>query len=203
MKLGYIRVSTKEQHVDRQIDELKKYGIEDRHLFIDTVSGASMNRKHYEALKAFARAGDIIYFHELDRLGRNKIEILNELKYFKEQDITIRILDVPTTMIDFDGYGDASKSILDMINNVMIEVLSTLAEHELEKIHKRQQEGILAAKKRGIKFGRKPIELPDSFVEQYTNWKSGQCTAVETMRKLNLKKTTFYKLVKEYEKGAV
>lgn len=201
MKIGYIRVSTKEQNIDRQKKELLKYGVEERFLFIDKASGRSFNREQYQLMKLALRSGDELYIHELDRLGRNKKAISEELQYFKENHIIVRILDVPTTLINYDSFNDSiAQSILEMINNLLIEVFSTLSEQEYQKLHKRRSEGIKAALERGVKFGRPRYPEPENFAEIYTAWKNKEFTAVAAMNKLNMAKTTFYKMVKRYEK---
>ncbi len=199
MKLGYIRVSSKEQHIDRQKEELLNHGVDARYLFVDVASGRIINRDQYTMLKRVAREGDIIYIHELDRLGRSKQQILEELRYYKEKHITVRILDVPTTMIEYDQYGDTSQLIFEMVNNLLIEVLSTLAEHELARIHKRQVEGIRAAREKGVVFGRPKRPITDEFIAKYNEWKSGNITAVSAMRALQIPTTSFYAMVKRYE----
>ena len=185
MKLGYIRVSTKEQSIARQKEELLKQGVEERFLFVDKTSGKSFNREQYQILKLALRQGDELYVHELDRLGRNKKAISEELQYFKEHNIIVRILDVPTTMIDYSTFTDSiAKSILEMINNLLIEVL---------------YEGILAAHIKGVKFGRPCIPFPESFSIIYDGWKNKAYTAVEARRKLGITHSTFYRMVKKYE----
>lgn len=200
MKLGYIRVSTKEQNISRQKKELLAHGVEERFLFVDKSTGKSFNREQYQVLKVALRAGDELYVHELDRLGRNKKAISEELQYFKEHNIIVRILDVPTTMMNYTALNnEMAKSMLEMINNLLIEVLSTLAEQELAKLHKRQSEGIAAARSKGVKFGRPLLPLPDNFQKIYTEWKNDEYTAVEARKRLNLSHSTFYRMVKRYE----
>ncbi|EKU77408.1 recombinase family protein [Veillonella seminalis] len=199
MKIGYIRVSTKEQNIDRQKEELLKYGVEERYLFIDRASGKNIDRPEYQLLKRALRENDELFIHELDRLGRNKADILEELKYFKEKNIKVRILDVPTTLINYKEHGETAKIMLEMINNLLIEVFSTLAEAELKKIHKRQREGIQAAKEKGVKFGRPATPITDEFVKLYNEWKNKKITATAAMNTLKLKPMTFYRLVKRYE----
>lgn len=202
MKLGYIRVSTKEQNIARQKKELLAHGVEERFLFVDKSTGRSFNREQYQVLKVALRPGDELYVHELDRLGRNKKAISEELQYFKDHNIIVRILDVPTTMMDYSTLNnEMAKSMLEMINNLLIEVLSTLAEQELAKIHKRQAEGIEAAHAKGVKFGRPLLPFPNDFQEIYTGWKNKEYTAVEARKRLGLSHTTFYRMAKRYEKS--
>ena len=145
-KFGYIRVSYKDQNLARQIDSLKKYVDDERDIFADKMSGKDFNRPAFQTLKNMVRAGDTIYVHEMERLGRNKQEILDNLREFKTKGVIIRILNIPTTMIDFSSYGSKmQKMMLEMINNIMIEVMATFAENERDSILKRQREGIDAA----------------------------------------------------------
>lgn len=196
---GYARVSTKEQNLDRQVNELKKYVKDERNLICEKKSGKDFARPEYQVLKRMMRRGDVLYIKSLDRLGRNKNGIKKELEYLREQGITVRILDLPTTMVDFGNTESrAQKVMMEMINNLLIEVLSTLAENERETIKERQAEGIAAAKKKGKHFGRVEVERPAEWDTVYKEWKSGNITAKTAMERLNLKRTTFYRLVKEY-----
>lgn len=196
---GYARVSTKEQNLDRQIEELKKYVENERNIIIDKASGKNFERDGYKSLKTFAREDDEIYIKSLDRLGRNKDQIKDELKEFKDRGIIVRVLDVPTTLINLSQFGDMQKSIFDMINNILIEVLGTIAEQERNTIRTRQMEGIKIAKEKGKHLGRPKADFPKNFKLYYTQWKNKEITAVKAVELLDLKRTTFYKLVKEYE----
>lgn len=199
---AYVRVSTKEQKLDRQIDAIKNYcaknniKIEERDVFSDKISGKSMDRQGYIALKQCLREGDTLIIKELDRLGRNKEEVKKEVEFFKENKIRLKILNLPTTLSEF---GVGQEWIFDMINNVLIEVLSAIAEEERNKIKQRQHEGIEALRKRngGKGIGRPKKEIPPNFEEECAKWKNGEQTATYTQKKLNLTKTTFYNLVKE------
>ena len=199
---GYIRVSSKEQNLDRQIDSLKQYVPNERDIFADKLSGKDFNRPAYQTLKMMVRPGDTIYIHEMERLGRNKEEIKNELEYFKGKGVYIRILNLPTTLIDYSQFDSKlQKMLMEMVNNILIEVLATMAETERDNIRKRQREGIDAAHKRGVKFGRPNKKLPDSWITDYEDWKEGKVTAVSLMRKYGMSSSTFYKKVKSYEKS--
>lgn len=137
----------------------------------------------------------------MDRLGRNKQAILEELKYYSNHNIRVVILDIPTTMTDISKMNDGmAKEIIKMINNILIEVLSTMAEQELYKIRQRQREGLKLAKEKGVILGRPAAEYPSNWNEIYTRWKEKKITAVRAMDLLGLKKSTFYRLVKKYEK---
>lgn len=193
---GYVRVSTKEQNPERQIEELKKYIFDERDILVDKISGTTKKRPKMDALKQFIREGDEIYIHELDRLGRNKQVIKEELQFFKKKGVIVRILDIPTTLIDFKSYGDIGISLMEMINNLLIEVFSTLAEAEIKKNKKRTQEGIQNALKKGVKFGRPKKRLSGNFYPVYNDWKAKKITAVGAARYLNISKGTFYNWVK-------
>ncbi|MDY4607281.1 MULTISPECIES: recombinase family protein [Clostridium] len=203
---GYTRVSSKEQNEARQIKSIKEYcknigvEIDERDIFVDKQSGKDFKRDKYQILKQMLRSGDIVIIKELDRLGRNKSDIKKEIEWFKESEITLRILDIPTTLIELSQYdGGIAKAMMDMINNVLIEVLGTIAEEERKKIKKRQAEGIEIAKSQGKHLGRPKTEFPVKWEEQYTKWKAGEITATNMMDQLGLKRNTFYRLVKKYE----
>ena len=194
---GYARVSSKDQNLDRQLDSLKKYVHDERNIIVDKVSGKDTNRPGLSTLLFSVRAGDTIYIHSLDRLGRNKEDIKTLLTEFRNRKVIVRILDLPTSMVD---YGEAGNSIMELINNILIEVLAFQAQVEREQIRKRQQEGIASAKARGVHFGRKKYEYPETWSEDYMLWKNGGCSAKSLMRKYNWTSTTFYRKVAEYEK---
>ena len=136
----------------------------------------------------------------MERLGRNKQEILDNLREFKAKGVIIRILNIPTTMIDFSAYDSKlQKMLLEMINNIMIEVMATFAENERDSILKRQREGIDAAVRRGVKFGRPAKTFPESWPDDYKAWKAGELTAVSLYKKYGMGCTTFYSNVKKWE----
>ena len=194
---GYARVSSKDQNLDRQLDSLMKYVHDERNIIVDKVSGKDTNRPGLSTLLFSVREGDTIYVHSLDRLGRNKEDIKQLLTEFKNRKVIVRILDLPTSMVD---YGETGNSIMELINNILIEVLAFQAQAEREQIRKRQQEGIASAKARGVKFGKKEYAYPETWGEDYKVWKNGGCTARSLMRKYKWTSTTFYRKVVEYEK---
>lgn len=196
---GYARVSTKEQHLDRQIKALLDYGIEERDIITDKATGANLEREGYMALKrTILREGDTLVIKSLDRLSRRKTDIKTELEFFKNNHIRLKVLDIPTTLIELDSGQDW---VFEMINNILIEVLSSIAEQERITTKQRQAEGISVAKEKGKHLGRPPAAFPDGWEREYTRWKNGEVTAVAAMERLGLKRATFYKLVKEYESG--
>lgn len=210
IQYGYARVSTKDQHLERQLTAIKKYapGISDNNIFIDKKTGKDFEREQYQAMKVIlehlskaSSSSDSIelIIEEMDRLGRNATGIKKELLWFKEHNIIVRILEIPTTLLDVD---QNNKWVTELINNLLIEVYSAIAEQELEKREKRQAEGIAEAKKKGVYKGRKPIEVNESMFKQiYAKWKASEITARQAMKELDLKPNTFYRRVKEYEQS--
>lgn len=194
-EFGYARVSTTHQNTDRQVDALLEYGIEERNIIIDRQSGKDFERVGYLALKnTMLRSGDTLVVKELDRLGRNKQMIKEELEWFKAHGIRVKILNVPTSLMECKGQD----WILDMVSNILIEVMSSIAEEERLKNHQRQSEGIMAAKNKGVVFGRPNIRKPENYEAVMEKVVAGELKAVEAMRELGVKKTTFYKLKKLY-----
>lgn len=194
---GYSRVSTKEQNLDRQLVELKKY-VEDRFIFQDKQSGKDFDRPQYQLMKKVAQKGDVIYIKSLDRLGRNKQQIKEELEYYKNEGVRVKVLDIPTTMMDIP---QENAWAFEMINNILIEVLGAIAEQERANIRQRQAEGIAIAKEKGTYKGRKKIEIDNTFINAYNSWKLGEITAVKAMELTGLKRNTFYRRVAEYEEN--
>ena len=191
---GYARVSTKEQNLDRQIIALREFGIDERDIITDKSSGMSLERNGYRMLRDFLlREGDTLVITELDRLSRNKLHIKQELEHYRTKGIRVMILDMPTTLAQFN---DGQEWILEMINAILIEVLASLAEQERIRNLTRQAEGITAAKLKGKHLGRPRTQLPEGWDEIYMLWKGNEITAVEAMKRSGLKKSTFYKFVK-------
>ena len=199
-KFGYARVSSSGQNLDRQLFELRKY-VQEEFIVTDKASGKDLNRPGYQSLKGplGLRQGDTLYIKSLDRLSRNKIQLHEELRWFKENGIRLIVLDLPTTMIEVP---DGQTWILDMVNNILLEVMSSIAEEERVTIKKRQREGIEAAKRNGKHLGRPALEYPEQWDTLYQKWKNGEITASHMMKTLNLKKTSFYKLASKYQQAA-
>ncbi|CCX37766.1 resolvase N-terminal domain protein [Clostridium sp. CAG:1013] len=193
----YARVSSKEQNLDRQIAAFKALGAQEREIITDKESGKDLERPGYQALKnAILRRGDTLVIKSLDRLSRNKADIKNELQYFKDNGIRLKVIDLPTTMMDLP---EGQEWVFEMVNNTLIEVLGTIAEQERQTIRKRQAEGIEAAKAKGNPLGRPALQFPANWNEVYTSWKSGEITAKTAMERTGTKRTSFYKLVKKTE----
>lgn len=196
-KYGYARVSTTGQNLDRQIIALKNY-VPEANIIVDKQSGKNLDRLGYQALKSQLglRAGDQLYLTSLDRLSRNKNDIKEELKWFREHEIRLMILDLPTSLIEVpDGQG----WIIEMINNILMEVLSSIAEQERLTIRKRQREGIEAAKKKGKHLGRPRMQIPDNFPEVFEEWQAKKITAKDAMKQLGMSSSSFYRIVRQYK----
>ena len=189
----YARVSSKEQNLDRQIAAFKALGAQEREIIADKESGKDVDRSGYQALKnAILRRGDTLVIKSLDRLSRNKTDIKNELQYFKDNGIRLKVIDLPTTMMELP---EGQEWVFDMVNNILIEVLGTIAEQERANIRQRQAEGIEAAKANGKKLGRPALTFPANWNEVYTSWQAGEITAKTAMEQTGTKRTSFYKLV--------
>lgn len=189
----YARVSSRDQHLDRQLAAFAAMGAAERDIITDKESGKDLNRSGYTAPKTtLLRRGDTLVVKSLDRLSRNKADIKNELQYFKDNGIRLKILDIPTTLID---YPAGQEWVLDMVNNILIEVLSSIAMQERETIRQRQAEGIAAAKAKGKHMGRPKAKKPDNWTEVIALWRSSHITAKEAMRRTGVKRSTFYALL--------
>lgn len=195
-KFGYIRVSSKDQNEGRQIEAMKERGIDERDIFIDKQSGKDFNRDQYQLLKRIMRKGDVLYIHSLDRFGRNKEKILEEWNdIIKNIQADIIVTDMP--LLDTTQYKD---SLGTLIADLVLQILSWMAEEERKRIRTRQREGIDLALQNGVAFGRPKATVTEEFKQVYHRWKNGEMTAVKAMEELGIKKTTFYKLVKEHER---
>lgn len=207
--VGYARVSSREQNLDRQLVALRQY-IPEEMIVTDKASGKDFNRPGYQSLKVGIGKlvkGDTLYIKSLDRFSRNKEDAKKELQYFSDLGVRVKILDIPSTMTDI---SEGQEWILDMINNILIEVLTSIAENERITIKARQKEGILAmpvdeksgkkkSRKTGRCIGRPPIQPPADFEEYYQKWRQKELTAVAAMKALGLKSNSFYKIVHQYE----
>jgi len=189
----YARVSSQDQNLARQLTAFAALGAEERNIITDKQSGKDTNRTGYNALKYnLLRTGDTLVVKSLDRLSRNKADIRNELQFFKDNGIRLKILDLPTTLVDFP---DGQAWVLELVNNILIEVLGSIAEQERETILKRQREGINAAKASGKHLGRPNTVKPDNRNHVIQEWRAGKITATEAMNRTGMKRTTFYRMV--------
>jgi DNA invertase Pin-like site-specific DNA recombinase len=207
MKIGYIRVSSIDQNIDRQLQKMIELGIEERFIFIDRQSGKDFNRPQYQAMKRIIREGDLVYVDALDRLGRDYNGIIQEWKNItRELNADVVVLENESLFDSrkFKAMGDIGK----LMEDQFLSLLAYVAEQERKKIRQRQAEGIALAKAKGKKLGRPAINLQTISKEQrqtlennYHRWKNKEITGVEFMKMLGLKKNSFYKIMKEYEEN--
>ncbi|MGH0973222.1 recombinase family protein [Bacillus cereus group sp. MYBK69-2] len=198
-KLGYVRVSSKDQNEERQIVNMRKIGIDERDIFIDKKTGSNMDRENYQAMKRYARSGDTIVFDSLTRLGRTMNDILEEFKYYEEQKINLEFLKEPFINVTYNGNA-TNDVIQSAIQKATATILSAFAEKERQDIRQRQAEGIALAKSQGKHLGRPRTQITQEFIDAYTQWKKDEITAAAAMRKSNItSSSTFYRVVKRYE----
>lgn len=196
-KYAYIRVSTKEQNEDRQLLAMKELEIPEKCIFIDKQSGKDFERPFYRKMIKKLKKDDILFIKSIDRLGKNYAEILEQWRILtKEIGIDIVVLDMP--LLDTRRGKDLMGTFL---SDIVLQILSFVAENERENIRQRQAEGIAAAKARGVRFGRPPRPLPDQFIFFFNKWKSGQMTGVEAARACNMPMSTFRYKAEMYEKS--
>ncbi len=189
---GYARVSTREQNEDRQIEALTKFGVPFENIIVDKCSGKDTEREGYQYLKRqILRSGDTLVIKELDRLSRNKNDIKQELEYFNKTGVRVKILDIPTTLTDFPP---EQMWVMDMINAILIEVLGSIAENERNKIRTRQREGITAAKKKNVKFGRPKVAVPDNWNDISEQVKAKELTVSQAIKLLNISRSSYYRI---------
>lgn len=204
-RYGYHRTSSKEQHLDRGITEINNYcnanNLELEKIFTDQRTGKNFNRPRYTIMKEdVLRAGDELIVTEVDRLGRNKQETLKELQYYRDNGIRVKILELPTTLMDLSTMDNAmARMIMETINNMLIELYAAMAQAELEKKEKRQKEGIQAKKERGEwnDYGRPAVISLVEFKKEYANVINGDLRPFELMKNLNMSKATFYRYAKQ------
>lgn len=202
-RYGYHRTSTREQHLDRGVTEITDYcsvnNLELEKIFTDQQTGKNFNRPRYTIMKEdVLRAGDELIVTEVDRLGRNKQETLKELQYYRDNGIRVKILELPTTLMDLSEMDNSmARMIMETINNMLIELYATMAQAEIEKKEKRQKEGIKAKKARGEwdEYGRLAVMTLKDFAIEYKRVEAGEIRPFELMRKLGLSKATYYRYV--------
>ena len=196
---GYARVSSRDQNLNRQFDALIAYGVESANIYADRASGKDFDRPRYRDLLRVLGDGDVLVVLSIDRLGRNYSEILEEWRLItKERGTAIVVLDMP--LLDTRARdGEAPDVTSTLIADIVLQLLSYVAQVERENIHQRQAEGIAAAKSRGVKFGRPPIPLPDNFEEMMKRWRKGELLMGDAAKKCGLNPKTFYSKVRRYE----
>ena len=193
----YARVSSTGQNLARQIAAFKSDGATDREIVTDKQSGKDLDRPGYQALKnTLLRSGDTLTIASLDRLSRSKSDIKNEIQWFHENGIRLRVLNIPTTLQESPA---GQEWIVDMVTNILVEVLAAMAEEERRNIRTRQAEGIAAKRNRADwqDYGRPHVQVPDNWGQIMQQWQAGKITATEAMKLTGIRNTTFYKLVKE------
>lgn len=193
---GYIRVSTREQNEHRQWIALQKATVGKQNIFLDKQSGKDFERPEYQRMVRKMKKDDLLYIKSIDRLGRNYGEIIEQWRILtKEKGVDIVVLDMP--LLDTRRGKDLMGTFL---SDIVLQVLSFVAENERSNIHQRQAEGIAAAKARGVKFGRPPKELPDNFRKVYEQWKIGEITGLTAARLCKMPMSTFRYRVKVFER---
>ena len=195
---GYIRVSSKDQKEDRQQIALKEVGVERLNIYVDKQSGKDFNRPQYKKMLRKLKKDDLLYIKSIDRLGRNYEEILQQWRILtKEKGVDIVVLDMP--LLDTRRGKDLMGTFL---SDIVLQVLSFVAENERTNIKQRQAEGIAAAKAQGIKFGRPPLPLPDNFYEVHKAWRSKKITLTQAAEACNMPVGTFYGKARKFENAA-
>lgn len=192
-KFGYIRVSSKDQNLDRQIQAMQEYGINERDIYADKQSGKDTTRPKYQALKQVLRQGDTVVIKSIDRLGRNYDDIKNEWNEI------VNIIGADIEVIDMPVLNTTNKEnalVGKVVTDVILTLLGYVAEQERTFIRQRQREGIDIAKAKG-KYVKPKIEAPDGFTDDFVKAAKGKCTHADNMRKYGLKKTTYYRIAKD------
>ena len=207
-RYGYHRTSTREQHLDRGIAEITAYcehnQLDLEKIFTDQQTGKDFNRPRYQVLKEdVLRSGDELIITEVDRLGRNKSETLRELQYFRDHNIRVKILELPTTLMDISKLDNTmAQMLMETVNNMLIELYAAMAQAEIEKKEKRQREGIQAKKERGewSEYGRPSAVDIEDFKIHYQRVIDGQMRPTELMKQLGISKSTYYRYVDQIKK---
>lgn len=194
MEYGYVRVSTREQNEQRQVIAMKEYGVEEARIYTDKQSGKDFARKNYKRLLRKLKSDDTLVIKSIDRLGRNYEEILEQWRYItKEKQAAIVVLDMP--LLDTRQTRDLTGTL---IADLVLQLLSYVAQTERESIRQRQAEGIAAAKARGVRFGRVPKPLPDNFRAVCRRWESGEITGTAAASECGMPLSTFRYRVAHY-----
>lgn len=194
---GYIRVSSRDQNEERQLVALKEIGVERKNIYLDKQSGKDFDRPQYKRMMRKMKKDDLLYIKSIDRLGRNYEEVLNQWRILtKEKEIDIVVLDMP--LLDTRRGKDLMGTFL---SDIVLQVLSFVAENERTNIRQRQEEGIAAAKAKGVKFGRPSIPLPDNFDEIHKIWRKKEITLKEAAVACNMAVGTFYGKARKIENG--
>lgn len=192
---GYVRVSTRDQNEDRQLSAMRELAVPEKHIYVEKQSGKDFARPQYRSLIRKLKPGDLLYIKSIDRLGRNYEEILEQWRILtKEKGVDISVLDMP--LLDTRRGKDLMGTFL---SDVVLQVLSFVAENERINIRQRQAEGIKAAKARGVRFGRPPRPLPENFPSAYQRWRSGNVTGTAAARECQMPLSTFRYRAERYK----
>lgn len=191
---GYVRVSSRDQNEDRQLLAMQELEIPQKNIYIDKQSGKDFQRPAYKQMLERLKLGDLLYIKSIDRLGRNYEEIQNQWRVLtKEKGIDIVVLDMP--LLDTRRGKDLVGTFL---SDIVLQVLSFVAENERSNIKQRQAEGISAAKIRGVRFGRPPRPIPEDFANAFLRWERGEISGRAAARECGMPRSTFYKKAKLY-----
>ncbi len=197
-KYGYVRVSSKDQNLNRQLDALYEVGVESKNVYIDKLSGKDFNRPNYKRLVSRLQEGDIVVIMSIDRLGRNYDEILEQWRLLtKERRVNIEVVDMPLLNTNYEREGLTSVFISDLV----LQILAYVAETERSFIRQRQAEGIAAAKARGVKFGVQRRQMPEEFEKYFRLWKDKKITVRKAAEKLGIGYSTFYRRCRELQES--
>lgn len=195
MNYAYARVSSKDQNLDRQINEFKAYGITTKNIYSDKESGKNFDRTNYQRLRKKLKKGDLLVIKSIDRLGRNYDMIIEEWSYLTKIikcDITVLDMDL------LDTRTDKNNLIGKFVSDIVLQILSFVSENERNNIRLRQKEGIAAAKKNGIKFGRPKTNITDEMITFFIKYRKKECTLIEALKLTSLTKSTFYNYYNSY-----
>ncbi len=196
MNYAYIRVSTKQQKIDRQYEEIKTLGIDDKHIYIDKESGKDFDRTNYQRLIKKIKKDDLLIIKSIDRLGRNYQMILEEWsRITKTIGADIKVLDMPLLDTRIEGKNLVGK----FIGDIVLQVLSFVAENERNNIRQRQAEGIRIAKEKGVKFGRPKVLLPSNTNEIINRYLKHEINNIEAAKLIGVSRGTFFRIVKDYK----
>lgn len=197
-KYGYVRVSSKDQNLNRQLDALYEVGVESKNVYIDKLSGKDFNRPNYKRLVSRLQEGDTVVIMSIDRLGRNYDEILEQWRLLtKERQVDIEVVDMPLLNTNYEREGLTSVFISDLV----LQILAYVAETERSFIRQRQAEGIAAAKARGVKFGVQRRQMPEEFEKYFRLWKDKKITVRKAAEKLGIGYSTFYRRCRELQES--
>ena len=194
---GYVRVSTQEQNESRQLDAMREFGVADEHVIVEKLSGKDFNRPQYQQLVKSLQSGDVLVVKSIDRLGRNYDEILEQWAMItKKRQAAIVVLDMP--LLDTRQGRDLTGTL---ISDIVLQLLSYVAQTERENIRQRQAEGIAAAKARGVRFGRPASPVPDNFDKIHQEWRAGKMSLQQAAEACSISKGTFYGIAVRKERA--